>query len=190
MAVSNVSIANLALQKLGSPTRLESLTQNHPHARTINACFEAVRNRLLRKYDWNFAIKRDSIAADADDPTWGDWSRYGLPGDFLRLIRDDESGNTVDWKIEGDYILSADAAPLEIRYIARITDPAKFDSLFVDAFAAELAFQVCNEVTGSTGKRTDMRIERDDAVAEAKRVGAIEKSAQEPPIDTWDTARL
>ena len=37
MAVSEVSIANAALQKLGSPSRLESLTQDHPNARTMNA---------------------------------------------------------------------------------------------------------------------------------------------------------
>ena len=56
-------------------------------------------------------------------PVWGGWTRYSLPNDFLRLIRDDESGLDVDWKIEGLYILSADASPLEIRYIANIEDP-------------------------------------------------------------------
>src|SRR5690348_7455685 len=102
MAVSDVSIANLALQKLGAK-RISSLSQDHPNARSMNAAYERTRNAELRRYDWSFAIKRDSVAADGDGPVWGDWNRYSLPNDFNRLLLDDESGASVDWKIEGLY---------------------------------------------------------------------------------------
>lgn len=188
MAVSKVAIANRALQKLGA-TRIESLTQDHPNARSMNACFDIVRDKLLRQYDWSFAITRDSIAADSDGPVWGDWDRFTKPNDFLRLMRDDESGYAVDWKIEGDFILSADGAPLEIRYIARIEDPNKYDSTFVDALACDLAFECCEEISQSSGKKESLRQDRNDAIDEAKRTGAIEKAAQEFPEDDWITVR-
>jgi hypothetical protein len=188
MATSNVAIANGALQRLGTK-RIESLTQDAPNARSMNAAFERVRKRLLRRYDWSFAIARASIAADSDGPTWGDWNRYSLPNDFIRLIRDDESGQEVDWKIEGQYILSGDASPLEIRYIADITDPNSFDTLFIEAFECKLALECCEEITGSTAKRSGVQADYDDAIAEAKRMGAIEKGAQEFPEDEWLRAR-
>jgi hypothetical protein len=188
VAVSKVAIANRALQKLGAK-RIESLTQDHPNARSMNACFDQVRDSLLRKYSWSFAIKRDSIAADGDDPVWGDWSRYTKPNDFLALMRDDESGRVVDWKIEGDYILSGDGSPLEIRYLARIEDPSKYDALFDEAFAAKLAFETCFEITASTSKQDRCERDLEEAISEAQRVNAIEKGAETFPEDEWITAR-
>lgn len=188
MATSETAIANGALQRLGA-RRIESLTQNHPNARTMAAAFARTRDALLRRYDWNFAIARDSIAADGDGPTWGSWNRYALPADFIRLIRDDESGGAVDWKIEGQYILSADAAPIEIRYISRVEDPNAFDALFIEALECKLALTCCEEVTQSTAKMQGLTEAYKDAIFEAKRAGAIEKPAQEFPEDSWLTAR-
>jgi hypothetical protein len=190
MATSNVQIANLALQKLGVSRKLESLTQDHPNARTLNLAFEPIRAAELRRYDWSFAIKRESIAADANGPTWGDWNRYGKPNDFIRLLRDDETGQRVDWKIEGLFILSRTTSPLEIRYLAKITDPNFYDALFIEALAAKLAWQCCEEITGSVSKRDRCQSDYDFAIAEARRIGAIEKEAQDSPEDDWLNARL
>src|SRR3990167_8305887 len=132
MATSKVAVANGALQRLGAK-RIESLTQDHPNARSMNAAFDRVLKAEIRRYDWAFAIKRASVAADADDPVWGDWNKFTLPGDYIRLLRDDESGQTVDWRIEGLSILSKDAAPLEFRYLAFIEDPNFYDALFIEA---------------------------------------------------------
>jgi hypothetical protein len=189
VAVSKVAIANRALQKLGTK-RIESLNQDHPNARSINACFDILRDALLRQYRWSFAIKRDSIAADGDGPTWGDWDRFTLPNDFIALIRDDESGHAVDWKIEGLHILSADGAPLEIRYVARIEDTNYYDALFVEALASKIAFECCEEITGSTAKKDRAERDLENAINEAIRIGAIEKPAEEFPEDEWITARL
>lgn len=189
MALSNVAVANRALQKLGA-RRIEALTQDHPNARSMSAAFDQVRDAELRRYDWSFAIKRASVAADGDDPTWGDWNRYSLPNDFSRLMRDDESGQNVDWRVEGLFILSKDAAPLEFRYVAKITDPNYFDALFVDAFACKLALECCEEITQSASKKAGLKADYDAAVADAKRVGSIEKGAVEFPEDEWLNARL
>jgi hypothetical protein len=188
VAISNVAIANRALQKLGAK-RISSLTQDAPNARSMNAAFERVRDAELRRYDWTFAIKRDSIAADGDGPVWGGYNRYSLPNDFLRLIRDDESGANVDWRIEGLYILTGDAAPLKIKYIARIEDPNFYDPLFAEAFAGRLAMECAKEITDSTSDKESVKDDYKTDIAEARRVGAIEKAAQEFPEDPWLAAR-
>lgn len=189
MATSKVAIANGALQRLGAK-RIESITADVANARTMNAAFDRVRRQLLRKYDWSFAIARDSIAADADGPEWGDWDRYGLPNGFIRLIRDDESGQQVDFRIEGQFILSRAGAPLEIRFVQDVIDPNEYDDLFIEAFECALALVTCKEVTGNTAMKESLKDDFDTAIAEAKKAGAIEKGAQNFPEDDWVNARL
>jgi len=197
MALSDVAIANRALQKLGAK-RIESLTQDHPNARSINACFEIVRDAELRRYDWAFAISRASIAADATDTLFGGWNRFSLPNDYIRLLLDDEGDNIVDWRIEGKYqpdgdsslyIVTQDASPLEIRYISRVTDANAFDALFVEAFAAKLAIETCDEITGSSSKKESLKDDYTFAINEAKRLGSIERAEKDPPEDEWVAAR-
>lgn len=188
MATSNVAIANAALQKLGD-ARIESLDQNSSNARSVSAAFTRTRDKLLRQYNWAFAIKRASVAADANETLYGGLNRYSLPNDFIRLILDPEDSTAVDWRIEGQYIVTKDAAPLEFRYIARIEDPNYFDSTFIDAFAADLAYEICAEITGSSGAQDRAAVDKRDAIAEAKRCGAIEKPAQGFPEDGWLSAR-
>lgn len=189
MATSKVAIANGAIQRLGDK-RIESFTQDHPNARSMNAAFDRVLRAEMRRYDWGFAIKRASVAADGTGPVWGDWSRYSLPNDYLRLLRDDESRLNVDWRIEGQHILSRDAAPLQFRYLAFIEDPNFYDALFIEAVECKLAFVCCKEITGSESAKGSIREDYDAAIAEARRTGAFEKEAQEFPEDDWVLARL
>lgn len=189
MAYSKVQIANLALQKLGQSRKLESLTQDHANARAMNLAYEPVLKSLLRKYAWNFSIKRASIAEDGGSPTWGDWNQYSLPNDFLRLLREDESGVATDWKIEGLFVLSKDTSPIQFRYIAFIDDPNYYDSAFVEAFACALAKFTCKEVTGSNSLIDSLKDDFNTAMEEAKNAGALEKPAQEEPEDDWISDR-
>lgn len=189
MANSNVEIANRALQALGSSQRLESLTQDHPNARSLSAAFERIRSKLLRKNNWNFAVARASVAADSAQTLWGELNRFTLPADFARLIRDDETGHRNDWKIEGRFIVTKDAAPLEFKYVAIITDPQQFDPLFDEVFAYELAVACCKEITGSSPPQ-ELLMERADVLADAKRNNAFETDPVQPLDDDWFLARL
>lgn len=196
MAISETSIANAALQLLGESRRIESLTQDHPNARSMNAAYERTRKSLLRRYDWGFATRRASIAADGDQTTWGGHNRYSIPNDYLRLIRDDEFGIELDWKIEagaegeGLFIVTDDGSPLEIRYIADVIDPTSFDALFREAFENRLAAVCCKQVTGSSDLKDRLEEDFKTIIAEAKLVNAIaDKPAQEFPEDSWLAAR-
>ena len=61
-AVSNVTIANLALSQLGD-MRILSLNDDTKPAREVRAIFDTTRDAELRKHRWNFAIVTTELAA-------------------------------------------------------------------------------------------------------------------------------
>jgi len=186
MAASEVSLANRALQILGVSQGIESLSQDHPNARTMTRVLEPRRQAMLRKYRWTFAIKRASVAADGDQTLWGDLNRYGKPNDFLRLLRDGDVPNVrEDWKIEELFIVTGDSSPLEFRYVADITDPTQWDALFFEVLAHDMANETCKEVTGSTAAKQDIKDDLKTLLSEAKLVGAMEEDPTEAVDDDW-----
>ena len=191
-AVSETAIANLALQKLGA-ARIVSLTQDKPTARSMNACYELIRDRELRAYVWGFAKTGASLAADAAEPAdaFLRARAFVLPADYLRLLKPRD--RRPDWLVvnhQGNVsIVTNDSAPLEIVYIARITDTTRFDAVFIDALACKLAWHTCEEITQSNQKKADILAEYRISIAEARRTNAIEKESDEAPEDDWVTVR-
>jgi hypothetical protein len=190
MATSNVSIANLALQKLGEPS-IVSLSEDSRNARAMNACFEPLRDRELRAYFWNFAKKRATLAPSAVVPDSTFALAFPVPDGFLRLIKPARMG--MDWHLENHEgvlsILTNDGDTLAIRYIARITDPTLFDPIFVDMLACKLAWHCCEQITQSNSKKASMMEEYAYHRAEGRRTNAFEQNAQPEPMDSWLTAR-
>lgn len=184
---SEVSICNEALQEIGAG-RIVSLAQDSVEARACNAIYSETRDQLLREYAWSFAIKRAQLAASATDPAFGPSNAYPLPSDCLRVLLPEDAD--LDWVIEGREILTDWGAPLEIRYIRRVTDPNTMDVLFRRALAGELGMKLAEPLTQSTSKWEKAKDIRDEAIAKAKRTNAIEKLPVEPREDTWITARI
>lgn len=182
---SNVGICNRALQKLGA-TRIVSLTEDSRNARACNAAFEAVRDALLRKHPWNFAITRVTLAPDATDPDFEYDYAFSLPSDCLRILPDNE---VTDWVVEGRKILTNDGDTLELRYIKRVTDPNEFDPYFTEVLSAAIAVETCEEITQSNTKFQLVESQFKDALREAKQVNAFETISSDPPEDTWLTVR-
>lgn len=187
---SDVGIANRALSRLGQ-TRITSLTENTVAAREINAVFADLREAELRAHNWHFAIKRASLAADGTAPSFGPANAFTLPSDYLKLIPPAKwtQDNALDWLIEGQKILTGYSAPLNIRYVWKVTDPNVMDPLFREAFAMKLAEAVCEKLTQSNTKIQLVRQDYDDAIARARKANAFEVPSEEPPEDTWITAR-
>jgi hypothetical protein len=190
MATSEVSICNLALQKLGA-ARIVSLTENSRNAKSVNACYESQRDTELRKYLWNFAKKRASLAASSVAPISMYEAAYPVPSDFLRLIKPARLG--LDWHLEqhegGLAILSNDGAPLEIRYLAKVTNPVLFDPAFVEMLACKIAWHVCEDITQSNTKKAALMEEYREHKAEARRTNAFEVAHTPEPLDEWLVAR-
>lgn len=192
MATSNVSIANLALQKLGAAS-IVALDATPGKAADLSSCFESIRDDELRKYYWKFAITRAVLAPHATAPNVNIGYAYAhvLPSDFLRLMK--PARLNLDWHIERHEgqlcILTNDANTLPIRYIARITDPTAFDPCFVQMFACKLAWQCCERITQSNTKREAMMTEYNIHRADARKTNAFEMPTQAQPVDEWLTGR-
>jgi hypothetical protein len=198
---SNVQIANSALTKIGA-ARITALTDNVKAAREVNAIFELRRDYLLRTHNWSFAMTRASLPALSEAPAWGYTTLYQLPTDCLRVVQvndmwvvpglaDYTSGpDSEPYKITGRRIETDIGAPLKLRYIKRVTDPAQFDAAFVEVFASDLADQVCEALTQSNTKREATRAVLRQSLLEAVRSNAIELPPEAIPDDSWILSRL
>lgn len=175
---SETSIANLALSKLGDEDQIIDLRSGESRAsRSIAAVFDDLRDAVLRAGKWNFATARASLPALTTAPAWGYAYAYQPPADFMAFanLQDD-----IDYRFEGGLILSDATPPLALRYIQRVTDTGRFDSLFVEALACRLAAQVAKRLTGSDTAQQTMMTAYNQALGTAKGVDATEN-----PPDTY-----
>lgn len=198
---SAVDIANSALTKLGE-VRITSLSDNVKAAREIDAVYVLRRDKLLRTFNWSFAMERTSLSALSDDPAWGYTAQYQLPVDCLRVVQVNDIWNipglsdymggpdAEPYRIEGRKIVTDFSAPLKIRYIKRVTDTSQFDACFVEVLAYDLAHECCEAITQSNTKKESMRQGRAQEILEAIRANAIELPPQEVPDDSWVMSRL
>lgn len=188
---SKVEICNRALQKLGAK-RIVSIDEDSRNARSCNIAYDPVRKALLRSHPWSCAIARASLAADSTAPSWGRANAFQLPANFIRLVDNypEQRSNSKDWIIEGKKILTNDSAPLNIRYVYDLDDPNIMDALYREAFAAQLAWELCEEITQSTSKKQELSADVRQILAEARRANAIEKMPEEAVEDTWLSVRL
>lgn len=187
---SEVSICNRGLQILGA-RRIVDLSDDNKNARACNTAYEPRRDAMLRAHPWRFATTRAQLAADATAPAFGRARAFTLPTDCLRVLPPypEEAWADRDWIEEGGKIYTNDSAPLNVRYVQRVTDPNQMDPLFREALAADLAYHLCEEITQSNTKKAEARDARNDALSEARRTSAITGVAILAPDDTWITAR-
>lgn len=188
---SVTSICNRALQRLGTSNRIINITDDTKNGRACNACYEALRDAMLRKHYWNFAKKdTGALAPDDDAPLDPDYGyQFSLPSDFLRLVKPKNQPN-LDWTIQGRRLLSNDGDTIYVKYIAKITDANLFDPLFAEALAMDMAYAMCEEITQSTSKQVGIAQDKKDTMDEAKRVNAFEIPPVESPDGSWITGRL
>lgn len=187
---SVVEICNRALQKVGAK-RITSITEDSKNARACNVAYGPLRLAELRAHFWSCAIKRAQLAADATAPDWGKSNAFQLPSDWLRMATPYPESNTFDndWEIEGLKIYTNQDAPLQIRYIADISDPNIMDALLREAISSRMAYELCEELTDSNQKKEGLLGAYKLNIMEARKVNAIEKIAATQPEDSWVTAR-
>jgi hypothetical protein len=188
---SETEICNRALQKLGDG-RIVSLTQDSANARSCNVAYAPIRDAELRAHPWSFSIKRAQLAALTSEPLFYFDNEFQLPSDFLRLLPRDRFDNLadLDWTIEGRVLRTNDAAPLDIRYVSIVTDPNEMDALFREVLSSKIAYELCEEITQSNTKKEGLRVDYIATIREARRINAIEKTAEDLPEDSWITARI
>jgi hypothetical protein len=194
MADSVVSIVNLALDLLGAEPIL-SLEDNTKQARLASRAWPAARDYVLRSYPWHCARRRARIAASATAPTHTYTSQFPLPAGpspeyCLRVLTiDDEPIANYDGVIEGRALLSYDAGPLDIGYIARISDPLQHDAMLDEALSFYLAWRLTISLENAASRRDELWRLFERIVAEARAVDASESPSAEFVADDWLNAR-
>ncbi len=197
---SEVSICNRALSILGHEPLL-ALSDDTNAGRTMNATYSDVRDAEHDRHRWRHTFKRATLAASVTNPDFDYARQFQLPSDFIRLVEggdiykvadlnDYRTGTNEDWSIEGGMLLTHLAAPLRIRYIARIVDTALFPPSFAESLACRIAFEACERITQSDTKKQTCWQQYRASLMEAVRARALEASPRSISDGTWITARV
>lgn len=192
---SSTDIGNLALDLLTAGTVQNIEAPTDATESLLNRWYDVTRRKLLREHPWNFASKRAILAASSDDPAFGYDAQFLLPTDFIRLNTivnaDNYPISNEAYEIENGYILyNAESGQLRIKYVWDITDVSKFDPLFVDLLAIDLAMAIAFKVTSSNtdvGRLTELRKQR---AAMSKAIDGQERPPSRRQVSRTRNARL
>ena len=113
------------------------------------------------------------------DPKAGSFSYLGTPSN--RVYR--------DWEFESDYLLTQDTGVILFRFVADVRDPNAMDPMFVEGFACRLALSVCEALTQSDSKLSNIASMYNKFMGEARTVNAIELGPVEQPLDDFIACR-
>ena len=149
--MTDVQICNLALARLGD-AKITTLGDATAQAQYCTLFYAQTVEELQTDLDWQFCRKLASVSANATAPAFGYSARYALPADFLRVLRIngiDEDENFSKWEIIGGFIHTDLTGPIQLDYVASITDTALFPPVFVELLTAKLAAHLALPLTGS-----------------------------------------
>lgn len=148
MATSETIICSQALARIGEKRLVNLDTDDSVNSNHCLAHYAQTRDALLRSHSWRFASGRATLSQDDDDPAFEWDNQFDLPNDFLKMrsVYDGYSGKPGDesyysYALEGDKLLT-DQDAMTIRYVKKVTDPSKFDSLFIEVLALQLAIKL------------------------------------------------
>lgn len=195
-----VSVANLALQKMGAEDTIVARDQDSHAARTIAAVWDDVRKAAIRGGKkaprWNcfegYAEPPARVASLTNPIPFGWQSAHPLPDGALRLSEIVYPCAAAEgrWKLANGEILLKDGGPLKAWFLFDRAEPALWDALFVETFAALLAYQCADRITGDRGRKQDCWAEYEANLAAAAKVDATENPPIEPVEDDWIMARF
>jgi hypothetical protein len=172
-------VVNLAFDRIGERT-IVSLDDPGPIVARAKAQYSHQRDLLLRAQPWRFAMARAELAALSDAPTFG-WDRaFERPSNALRVMplttNGEYDGLPVEHRFEGTQILTNATAPLKIRYVQRDVPETKFDPLFTELLAINIALQLSYRLTNKRSLVAELRQEARELSAGFFILDAIEGS--------------
>lgn len=186
---SDVEICNMALGRVGVAHEISSLDEESTEAEQCNRFYAAARDRLLRRYPWQFAQRYYTLELVAEDPN-DDWAySYRYPSTCLRIQKFVLGGRDrttrVPWRLAHDdtgKLIFTDQADAVILMTARVTNTELFDPIFVDAFAWELGADVAIPLSRDPKER-DRALQMSRAIGDEAFAGDQNESGQEEPLD-------
>lgn len=182
---SEVQICNRALIKLHA-TLITSLTEESEEAVFCNSLYPQVRDEVLRMHFWNFAVKQATLQQLVGTPKFDFQYKYQLPSDYVRIYRMENSRQR--YKIKGQE-LHTDLTSVDIEYIAKVTDPTKFDPMFSNAVSLRLAAELAYAIAGSESRGQSLLAEFEQYMKKAKRADGQEGTPDKLTADLFVNSR-
>lgn len=174
---------NLVIDPIAEESILSS-SDDRGIARWLNRNYPIYRDALLQQHPWKFAMKRASVAEDATIPEFEWLHRYRLPSDCIRLMPVTTDGYqnspVVKHIVEGKFVLTNLSAPLRIRYISRMDNPADWTPLFAQVLAHSLRTGCAFYITGKQQVAKMVSDSFPATLANAQRLDGLEGVPDEP----------
>lgn len=192
MATSEVQICNSSLIKLGIKTIIDFEDASN-QAQVCKHQYPILRDEVLASHPWNFAIKRVQLPLLSSTPAFGWDSEYQLPVDCLRVLHPSRREYELDdypFVIEGRKILrNSTDSPLNVKYIARITDVSFFSPQFSEALSLRLAADFGYALVQNRGVAEYFMSLYEQFMARARSSDAQEGTPEDTRADIWIDAR-
>ena len=184
MAATDLGICNLALGKIGA-RRIIEMQEESNEGRVCRLLYAETRDEVLRDHRWNFAIRRKSLVKLVAPPEFGWAFQYELPTDCLRLLEVNgwhQGRRKGVWEIEGKVVLTNDTEA-KVRYVSRVENANRFDSVFVEALATKLASKIAMAINGSSSMTGELLTQYEKLTGpRARRLDAFESNPQRRPV--------
>jgi len=188
MSVSKTSICNKALRKLGANPLMNVDTDNTKPATLCKVSYDDVLEEVLRMHNWNFAVFRQSLVLDASgSPIYEFSNRFILPTIpiFIRLLSVE---NDIEFRLENNFLLTNESA-VNIRFIGKETDPNKYDSLFIECFAARLAYEIGYSITSDETRIARTKQDLAESLSLARERDNLEDNDVAETSDSFSSSR-
>jgi hypothetical protein len=193
VAISNTSICNMSLDKLGAARINDLDADQSPQAIKCRTHFEQTRDALTESHTWRFASGRKKLSQDTVDPGFEYDNQFILPDDYMvKKSVWGENGpraTPFSYSLEGDRLLTNESE-INLRYIKRVTDPTKFDPLFVEVFILKLALKLV-ALAGANPKMTETIGRELNGIMPKVRVRSSQETENigRQDLNTWNNAR-
>lgn len=188
MSASKTSICNKALRKLGANPLMNVDTDNTKPATLCKASYDDVLQEVLRMHNWNFAVFRQSLVLDASgSPVYEFSNRFILPTIpiFIRLLSVE---NDIEFRLENNFLLTNESS-VNIRFIGKETDPNKYDSLFIECFAARLAYEIGYSITSDETRIARTKQDFAESLSLARERDNLEDNDVAETSDSFSSSR-
>jgi len=140
--LNEISVVNSALADVGNPAIASFSPSDGTLASDIATLkYESLRDSTLSMAWWGFARRFATLAAltATDNPTFGFTNGFGLPSDYIVIVRTEDNENFQLYDTGTATALASNSSEVKIEYIARITNTTRWDDLFTQAITTGLA---------------------------------------------------
>ena len=140
-AAKVLMLANSALLKIGLPLAGAEKDIDYNARFVMEDCIK----KVLRSYPWGFATKYAQLTVNNTAPVHGYEYGYTIPTDYIRLL--DVTGDNNIHNPKASFCISnslilTNVNPAYARYVAYVTDVARWPVDFKDAVAALIAAEI------------------------------------------------